>query len=85
MLGMIEVELDTPAHVLYLIALVNIVPGYIPALLGLDILDSEQFYGVNVTNGLVHQCIKSSKEATLEFKDVWHAPLTRHHDIFMKI
>ena len=76
---MIEIALETPAHVRKIPVLMDIVPVDVPALLGLDVLDTEQLYADNVTNRLVHREILSKQGEPLAYKDRWHVPLIRQN------
>ena len=58
--------------------LIETVEVNIPALFGLDVLDSEQLYACNVTNQLFHRQILSKKGDPLIFIYKWSTPLTRH-------
>ena len=77
-LGMIEVALATPPSVPDIIVLIGIVTVNVPALLGLDVLDSESLYADNVMNRLVHRRILSRSGEPLQFEDLWHVPIIRH-------
>ena len=76
--GKIEISLKTPASIRHISVLMDIVPVDIPALLGLDVLDSESLYADNVTNRLVHRCVLSLPGEPSEYEDRWSAPLSRH-------
>lgn len=67
---MIETALDNHQLVHNVTVLMDIGP--------VDVLDLEQMYEDNVTNRLVHRWINSAKEAPLEYKDMWHVPLSRY-------
>ena len=74
---MIEILLlETPSTWRDISALIDIVPVDVPALLGLEVLDSEQLYLYNVTNGLVHRAVLSHPGETLQYKDKYSVPLT---------
>ena len=72
--GTVEIMLATPPTVPDIPVLMDIVPANVPALLGLDILDSEQLYADNVTNRLVHRHVVSNHNGTLQYVDKWHVP-----------
>ena len=55
LLGLVEVALSTPGCIQDIMVLMDIVPMNVPALLVLDVLDSESLYADNVTNRLVHR------------------------------
>lgn len=77
-LGMIEIDLRVPSPRRSIPVLMDIVPVDIPALMGLDVLDSESLYADNVTNRLVHRFVLSSPGQAVRFQDVWHVPLLRY-------
>ena len=76
--GTVEIMLATPPTVPDIPVLMDIVPVNVPALLGLDILDSEELYADNVTNRLVHRHVVSNNNGILQYLDKWHVPLSRH-------
>ena len=77
-LGMVEIALATPLNIPNIPVLMDIVPVNVPALLGLDVLDSEELYADNVTNRLVHRHVVSRANNILRYKDRWSMPLARH-------
>ena len=76
---MIEILLETPSTWRDIPVLMDIVPVDVPALLGLDVLDSEQLYACNVTNRLVHRAVLSRPGEPLQYEDRWSVPLTRQN------
>ena len=68
-LGMVKLWLKVPAprHSLALIS--GIVQVNVAPLLGLDVLNSEQLYGYNVTNRPLHRQVLSANEELLKFID----------------
>ncbi len=77
-LGMVEIVLDTPSNDPNVLVLKDIVPIDVPALFGLDVLDSERLYADDVTNRLVHREVLSRPGEQLRYKDRWHLPLARY-------
>ena len=77
-LEMVELWLRIPSPRRSIPVLIDIVEVNVPALLGLDVLDSERLYACNVTNKLFHRRILSKEGDPLEFVDMWCTPLTRH-------
>ena len=57
--------------------LMDVVPVDVPALFGLDVLDSESLYADNVTNRLVHRFVSSCSNDPLEYDDIWSVPIIR--------
>ncbi len=70
-LGVVEIHLEVPSHGHSIPVLMDIVPVYVPELLGLDVLDSENLYSDHVINSSVTQPYQS-----LEFEHVWSVTLT---------
>ena len=77
-LGMIELDLKTPAPRRPIPVLLDIVPVDVPALLGLDVLDAEGLYADNVTNRIVHRHVTSKPGEPLSYQDLWCMPLIRY-------
>ncbi len=77
-LGLIEIALEVPTPRRSIPVLMDIAAVDIPALLGLDILDSEQLYADNATNRLVHREVLSKPGESLQYGDRWQVPLTRY-------
>ena len=76
--GTAEIMLATPPMVLDIPVLMDIILVDVPALLGLDILDSVELYADNVTNRLFHRHIVSSHNSTLQYVNKFHVPLSLH-------
>ena len=56
----------------------DIVSVNVPALLGLDVLDSEELIADNVTNRLIHRHVVSRAQGLIKYDDKWSMPLQRH-------
>ena len=76
-LEMVEIDLEVPSPRRSIPVLMDIVPVDVPALLGLDVLDSESLYADNVTNGLVQRVVLSKPGESFQFKEVRSIPLLR--------
>ncbi len=81
-LGTIEIGLEFAALRRCIPVLMDIVQVDVPPLLGLDVLDSEHLYAVNVTKHLVLREVLSERSARLNYIDRWHVPLIRHDGHF---
>ena len=77
-LGLVEIALDAPPPRRNIYILLDIVSFDVPALLGLNVLDSEKLYADNVTNRLVHRDVTSSTGEHLRYMDKWSVPQTSH-------
>ena len=75
--GLVELVLATPNSFPDINVLMDIVPVNVPALLGLDVLDSQFLYADNVTNRLVNRQVLSKSNGLLKYKDRWSVPLVR--------
>ena len=73
----IELCLEAPRRVPEIIVLMDVVPVDVPALFGLDVLDSENSYAENVADRLVHRLISSRSSDVLEYDDIWEVPMIR--------
>lgn len=77
-IGIVQFFLATPQGVPAITVQMDVVPVDIPALLGLDILDSCALYSVTVTILLLHWLVASSTVQPLAYNDEWAVPLRRH-------
>ena len=75
---MIELDLKSPLRRIPIPVLSDIVPVDLPALLGLDVLDSEVLYADNVTNRIAHRCVTSKPGESLSYQDVRCVPLIQY-------
>ena len=67
-LGMIELALETPIGTQPIPILMDVVPANVPALLGLDILDTYTLMAHHATNRMWHCMI--TNESPLEVEDL---------------
>ena len=68
----------TSKDFLNIMVLMAVVPVNVPALLGLDVMDSERLYAVNVTNRLVHRRVYNCCSELPEYDDISSVPIIRH-------
>ncbi len=73
-LGTVELPLATPNGLPLIYVSLDIVCANVPALLGLDILDSESLFADTVTNRLVKRVVTSDPDEPLRYVDEWSAP-----------
>lgn len=78
-LGKIDLPLATPAGIQAIFVTLDVVSADVPALLGLDILDSHHFVADTVSNRLVKRSIATMEDGQKYCIDDWSVPLIRAH------
>eukprot|EP00171_Calliarthron_tuberculosum_P023424 IDg23424t1 len=78
--GTAELPFQTPPGSPLVFVTLDIVPADIPALIGLDVFDSETLIVDTVTNRLWKRVVTSRGGEKLEYVDIWHITLVRHED-----
>ena len=73
----IELCLEAPPEVPEIMVLMDVFPVDVPALFGLDVLDSEIFYADNVIDSLVNRLIPSRSSDIMEYDDIWSVTVIR--------
>ena len=76
-LSLVELSLQTPNNIPNIKVLLDVVPVNISALLGLEVLDSEESCADNVINRLVHRKVLSRSCDSMEYQDIWSVPIIR--------
>ncbi len=85
-LGTVEIPLETPNGIPLMSVGLDIVSADVPALLDLDILDSESLFADTMTNRLVKRVVTSEPDEPLRYVDEWSVPLTRFdHHVYAKM
>ncbi len=81
-----ELPLATPDGIPLIYVSLDIVSADIPALLGLDVLDSESLFADTVTYRLVKRVVTSERDEPLLYVDEWYMPLKRFdHHVYAKM